>query len=96
MQLAVRGDRGYGEMLDHTGKRVVTSWTYLPSFRWGLTVKQDADEAFELLRQQRQVVGLFMAVAGLAVFASPGGWRGRSRGRSARRPRWPSGSPRAT
>ena len=68
MQLAVRGDRGYGEMLDHTGKRVVTSWTYLPSFRWGLTVKQDADEAFALIRQQRQLVGLFMAVAALAVF----------------------------
>ena len=69
MQLAVRGNRDYGEMLDHTGKMVVTSWTYLPSFRWGLTVKQDVQEAFALLRQQRQGVGWLMAACGLAVFA---------------------------
>ncbi len=69
IQLAVLGHRGYDEMLDHTGKRVVTAWTYLPSFRWGITVKQDVDEAFELLRRQRQVIGWLMAAAGLAVFA---------------------------
>jgi methyl-accepting chemotaxis protein WspA len=69
MQSAVTGNRGYGEMLDHTGKLVVTAWTYLPSFRWGITVKQDSSEAFDLLRQQRQAVGGFMAIAGLSVFA---------------------------
>jgi methyl-accepting chemotaxis protein WspA len=68
MQSAVTGNRGYGEMLDHTGKQVVTAWTYLPSFRWGITVKQDSSEAFELLRKQRQAVTLFMAIAGLTVF----------------------------
>ena len=68
MQLAVRGDRGYDEMIDHTGKAVVTAWTYLPSYRWGLTVKQDVAEAFDLLRRQRQAVGAFMALAALAVF----------------------------
>jgi methyl-accepting chemotaxis protein WspA len=69
MQSAVTGNRGYGEMLDHKGTEVVTAWTYLPSYRWGITVKQDSDEAFELLRKQRQAIGVFMAVAGLLVFA---------------------------
>ena len=69
MQLAVSGERGYGEMVDHLGNPVVTAWTYLPSYRLGLTVKQGADEAFELLRKQRQAIGGFMAIAGLAVFA---------------------------
>ena len=68
MQSAVTGNRGYGEMLDHRGVSVVTAWTYLPSYRWGLTVKQTADEAFELLRKQRQAIGWFMVVAGLLVF----------------------------
>jgi methyl-accepting chemotaxis protein WspA len=68
MQSAVTGHRGYGEMFDHLGKRVVTAWTYLPSYRWGISVKQDSSEAFDLLRKQRQAVGAFMAIAGLAVF----------------------------
>ncbi len=68
MQLAVMGRRGFGEMSDHTGKSVVTAWTYLPSFRWGITVKQDSAEAFELLWRQRQATGAFMVLAGLMVF----------------------------
>ena len=68
IQLAVHGHRGYGEMNDHTGKLVVTAWTYLPSFRWGITVKQNYDEAYVLLRRQRQAVGVFMVVVGLCVF----------------------------
>jgi methyl-accepting chemotaxis protein WspA len=67
MQSAITGNRGYGEMTDHLGKQVVTAWTYLPSYRWGIAVKQDSSEAFELLRKQRQAVGYFMALAGLAV-----------------------------
>ena len=69
MQSAVTGNRGYGEMLDHKGTEVVTAWAYLPSYRWGITVKQSSDEAFELLRKQRQATGAFMALAGLLVFA---------------------------
>ena len=68
MQLAVTGHRGFGEMADHTGKSVVTAWTYLPSFRWGITVKQNSDEAFELLWKQRQAMGGFMVLAALSVF----------------------------
>ncbi len=67
MQRAVRGNRGYQEMVDHTGRPVVTAWTYLPSFRLGITVKQDVDEAFELLRKQRLGVLALMLGAGLAV-----------------------------
>ena len=69
MQSAVTGNRGYGEMVDHLGVPVVSAWTYLPSFRCGITVKQTSDEAFELLRQQRQATGWFMAIAALLVFA---------------------------
>jgi methyl-accepting chemotaxis protein WspA len=68
MQSAVQGTRGFGEMTDHLGLPVVTAWTYLPSFRWGITVKQNSAEAFELLSKQRQAVGIFMALAALAVF----------------------------
>ncbi len=67
MQLAVRGGRGFGEMLDHRGYSVVTAWTYLPSFRWGMTVKQTTREAYELLRKERQGALLFMLVAVAAV-----------------------------
>ncbi len=71
MQLAIRGGRGYAETLDHTGRPVVTSWTYLPSFRWGMTVKQATSEAYELLSKQRQGALLFMlaAVAVVVVVA---------------------------
>ena len=67
IQLAVKGQRGFDTMLDHTGKPVVTAWTYLPTFRWGITVKQEYDEAFELLRKQRQAIIGFMVAAGLLV-----------------------------
>jgi len=69
MQSAVSGDRGSGEMVDHLGQPVMTAWTYLPGYRWGLTVKQTSAEAFELLVKQRQAVGATMIVAGLLVFA---------------------------
>ena len=68
MQAAVSGHRGYGEMSDHLGVSVATAWTYLPSPRWGLTVKQSTDEAYELLHRLRRSIGWFMAVAGLMVF----------------------------
>jgi methyl-accepting chemotaxis protein WspA len=68
MQKAVQGKRGFDEIKDHTGRWVVTSWTYLPSYRWGITVKQSWDEAFELLKRQRQAVATFMTIAALSVF----------------------------
>ena len=68
MQLAVRGHRGYDSMIDHLGKPVVTAWTYLPSYRWGITVKQNSEEAFDLLAQQRRGAVIFMLIAPLVVY----------------------------
>ena len=67
MQRAVQGERGYGEAIDHRGEPVVAAWTYLPSFRWGMVVKQDVDEAFELIHQQRQAVAMLLAATVLIV-----------------------------
>ena len=61
-QRAATGDRGYGEAIDYRGMEVAAAWCYVPSFRWGLVVKQDAAEAFGLVRFQRlAVVGLSLA-----------------------------------
>ena len=53
MQKAVQGQRGYGEAIDYRGKPVIAAWSYLPSYRWGMVVKQDIDEAFALVYKQR-------------------------------------------
>ncbi len=61
-QRAATGDRGYGETTDYRGMEAAAAWCYVPSFRWGLVVKQDAAEAFGLVRFQRlAVVGLSLA-----------------------------------
>ena len=61
-QRAATGDRGYGETVDYRGTPVAAAWCYVPSFRWGLVVKQDAGEAFGLIRFQRlAVIGLSLA-----------------------------------
>lgn len=60
LQNAVQGQRGYGEQTDYRGQPTVAVWTYLPSFRWGMVVKQDADEAFALARNQRRTIALLL------------------------------------
>ena len=67
MQLAVRGEHGYGESIDYRGEKVVAVWSYIPSFRWGMVVKQDADEAFRLIYHQRLATGVLFAVSMAAV-----------------------------
>jgi len=76
-QQAARGDRGFGAAIDYRGREVVAARSYLPSFRWGLTVKQDASEAYGLVRFQRAaILGLSLAtilgvtLAALAVARS--------------------------
>ena len=69
MQKAVQGQRGYGEAIDYRGKPVVAAWSYLPSYRWGMVVKQDVDEAFALVYKQRLVVAFLLAATVLAVSA---------------------------
>ncbi len=61
IQRATEGERGYGTAYDYRGVEVVAAWCYLPSFRWGMAVKQDASEAFALMYFQRN------AIIGLAV-----------------------------
>lgn len=68
VQKAVRGDRGYAEMRDHLGFWVITAWTYLPSFRAGITIKQRSDEAYHLLSQQRTGALVFLAAAIFVTF----------------------------
>jgi len=67
MQKAVQGQRGYGEAIDYRGRKVVAAWSYLPSFRWGMVVKQDVDEAFALINSQRKAIAWLFAVTLLAV-----------------------------
>jgi len=62
VQEAAGGTRGYGPMLDYRGVEGVAAWCYLPSYRWGLVVKQDAAEAYRLVRFQRlAIIGLSLA-----------------------------------
>jgi methyl-accepting chemotaxis protein WspA len=61
-QRAASGERGYGNVRDYRGEEVVSAWCYLPSFRWGMNVKQDAKEAFALVNFQRAaIIGLSLA-----------------------------------
>ena len=69
MQKAVQGRRGYGEAIDYQGRPVVAAWSYLPSFRWGMVVKQDDGEAFALIYRQFLVVGVLLAATFLIVTA---------------------------
>jgi len=62
MQRAVHGERGFGTIDDYRGTEVAAAWCYLPSYRWGMVVKQDASEAYGLVRFQRAaILGLSLA-----------------------------------
>ena len=50
---ALAGVHGAGLFDDVEKKPVVASWTYVPSFRWGMVVQQRAEEAFALTGTQR-------------------------------------------
>jgi methyl-accepting chemotaxis protein WspA len=69
VQLAAQGQRGYGEAIDYRGKPVTAVWSYLPSYRWGMVVKQDTSEAFALIHQQRLVITFLLVATVLAVSA---------------------------
>jgi methyl-accepting chemotaxis protein WspA len=61
LQAATRGDSGFDIRTDYRGRRVVVAYSYLPSLRWGISVEQDADEAYGLIHSQRS------AIAGLSL-----------------------------
>jgi signal transduction histidine kinase/DNA-binding response OmpR family regulator len=50
---ALDGVHGSGLFDDLANNPVVASWTYVPSFRWGMVVQQRTSEAFALTRAQR-------------------------------------------
>ena len=70
MQKAVEGQRGYGESIDYQGQPVVAAWSYLPSYRWGMVVKQDDGEAFALIYRQILVVTILLGATFLIVTAA--------------------------
>src|SRR5579883_1489709 len=69
MERAIQGQRGYGETTDYRGVPVMAVWSYLPSFRWGMVVKQDVAEAFALIDRQRTVIAALLGTTTLVVIA---------------------------
>ena len=70
-QRAAKGEEGYGPAVDYRGQNVVAAWRFLNSFNWGLCVKQDASEAYGLVRLQRAaIIGLLLAtILGITLAA---------------------------
>ena len=66
VQNALKGDQGVGEVTSILKAKVLASWVYVPSFRWGLTVQQDTDEAMALVSEQRKAM-----LAVLAAILTP-------------------------
>ena len=67
MQRAVKGERGYGQTSDYRGEPIVSAWSYIPAFRWGMQVKQDRAEAYAIIDRQRLASGLLLALTFASV-----------------------------
>jgi methyl-accepting chemotaxis protein WspA len=67
MQRAVKGVRGYGSSIDYRGEPVVSDWSYMPAFRWGMQVKQDRTEAYAVIDRQRLASSLLLALTVASV-----------------------------
>jgi len=67
MQRAVKGERGYGQAIDYRGEPIVSVWSYIPAFRWGMQVKQDRTEAYAIIDQQRLASSLLLALTVASV-----------------------------
>ncbi len=67
MQRAVKGERGYGQTLDYRPEPIVSVWSYVPAFRWGLQVKEDRDEAYAMIDRQRLASRLLLALTVASV-----------------------------
>jgi signal transduction histidine kinase len=64
---AISGVQGVDLMKDYRGVMTVAVGRYLPSLRWGMVVKQDVDEAFALMRSQRDLVLLTGGITVIGV-----------------------------
>ena len=67
MQRAVKGERGYGQSVDYRAEPVVSVWSYVPAFRWGMQVKQDRTEAYAVIDRQRLAAALLLALTVASV-----------------------------
>jgi len=61
LQNAIKGDQGSGEVTSILRHRVLASWVYIPSFRWGLSVQQDIEEAMAMESEQRKAMLIVLA-----------------------------------
>lgn len=66
-QAAIRGQRGHGRRLDYRGIETLAVWSYVPSFRWGLNVKQDATEALAMVQSQRRLTLLLLLLGAIPI-----------------------------
>ncbi|MBM4199921.1 MAG: methyl-accepting chemotaxis protein [Gammaproteobacteria bacterium] len=62
IQRGVLGNRGFGEITAVGGQQVAAAWTYLPSFRWGLSVNVDLEEVMSLVYYQRRITMILMGL----------------------------------
>ena len=68
---AVLGQSGYASVVDYRGVPCIAAWSFNPTFRWGLWVKQDKAEALALVKRQRAATlwSLLALVVPLAIAA---------------------------
>lgn len=65
IQHAMTGDMGGGEVINVEGRSVLASWAYVPTFRWGISVQQDLNEAMHIAYEQRKV--MLMVILGIML-----------------------------
>ena len=71
LRAALAGSAGVGEGTDYRGEPVVVAWRYLPTFGWGLVLKQDRAEAFAPVRRSRLIgIGLAAVLLPLVIAAA--------------------------
>ncbi len=63
---AARGIEGQGIGVDYRKVQTVAAWRYLPSWRWGMVVKMDSDEVFDVITRLRRL-GILLVVFTLAL-----------------------------